>query len=66
MKTHAGSFDFKCEHCGKGFALRTSYNAHLFTHTDYRPYKCHICTYTFVHKRYYEVCNYSYHAWKFI
>lgn len=55
MKSHEGIFAYKCEHCGKGFSLRTTYNTHLFTHSDYRPYKCEICSYTFAHKSYYEV-----------
>ena len=38
---------YKCETCGKGFGLSTSYKDHLNIHLGLKPYACKFCNAAF-------------------
>lgn len=40
---HSNAPLIECEICGKRFGFMSYYKAHLFTHTENRPYKCEVC-----------------------
>ena len=35
--------EHKCQHCGKGFSVRSHLTAHLVAHTQERPFECKDC-----------------------
>ena len=51
-KRHTKSFDFFCtqEKCGKGFLLKSEFEAHLRVHSGESPFQCNICGYQFKQK----------------
>ena len=40
---HQKLFRHQCEHCGKGFSVRSNYYDHLATHTGVKRNVCEIC-----------------------
>ncbi|XP_058833330.1 zinc finger protein 595-like isoform X5 [Topomyia yanbarensis] len=38
---------FKCDQCGKMFAMKYHLKEHEYTHSDARPYKCSLCDRSF-------------------
>ena len=38
---------YRCNVCGRGFVLTSSFRTHMRTHTNSRPFKCRLCGKTF-------------------
>uniref|UniRef100_A0A1E1WNW0 Protein krueppel n=1 Tax=Pectinophora gossypiella TaxID=13191 RepID=A0A1E1WNW0_PECGO len=51
-RVHRGDFKYKCEHCGKGFQVKTWYDEHQNIHNGLKPFSCDICGQAFHLKRY--------------
>lgn len=43
---------YKCEMCGKGFAIFTHFQEHKYYHTGEKPFQCDICGQKFMYTRY--------------
>lgn len=47
----SGEFEFACDICGKGFAIKSYLATHMKTHNTERPYECSLCNLSFKAKQ---------------
>ena len=40
MHTNEEDKQYRCQDCGKGFALKSKLNQHAYTHLEVKPFKC--------------------------